>query len=324
VNEENHSKAILFVTKNIVLKHMVDKLLSGSYRVGAYTEVNSAIEFAYNEIPSLIIYQVTDDGAAPPVVNALKNDPIFASVPVVLVIGHDLAISDWGAFYADGYVRLDRVESELQALVNLVVQRAERASNVNPLTKLPGNIAIMKEIENRLASGQLFATAWLDIDHFKPFNDTYGFARGDEVLKMLGRLILNTVRQRQKTNSFVGHIGGDDFVYLTDVPFVEAVATDIMSFFDSIVPTFYDPDDKARGYIEVLDRRGSRDAFPFMTISIGITRNDIRPFAHYGEIASVAAEMKKFAKQTVGSCYKVDQRTNLISQQPSPEDDDAS
>jgi GGDEF domain-containing protein len=322
VKEERSGKAVLLVTENIVLKHIVHKLLSGSYKVGSCMNAHSAIEFAYDDIPSLIIYEVTDDYAVPPVVNALKNDPVFAPVPVLLVIDNDLAISDWSAFFADGYVRLDRVETELQALVNLVIQRAERVADVNPLTKLPGNIAVMKEIQGRLSACQLFATAWLDIDYFKPFNDTYGFARGDEVLRMLGRLILNTVRQKQKANSFIGHIGGDDFVYLTDLPFIEEVATDIISFFDRIIPTFYDPDDKARGCIEVVDRQGLKNLLPFMTVSIGITRNDIRPFTHYGEIASVAAEMKSLAKRTIGSCYKVDKRTSQILQQSLSHDED--
>jgi diguanylate cyclase (GGDEF)-like protein len=179
---------------------------------------------------------------------------------------------------------------------------------INPLTRLPGNITITKQIQGRLDQGEIFALAYADIDYFKPYNDKYGFGRGDEILKMLGRLILNLVKQKQSQKSFVGHIGGDDFIFLMEPALVEETAAEVVDTFDRIVPTFYDPADRELGFILTRTRRGREQTFPFITLSIGITDNRTKTFDHYGRMAEVATEMKAFAKAETGSCYRVDRR----------------
>lgn len=159
--------------------------------------------------------------------------------------------------------------------------------------------------------GEVFALAYADLDHFKPFNDHYGFTRGDEVIRIAGRLILNIVKNMQSQGSFIGHIGGDDFVFIMDVNLVEAAAKEIIDAFDHIVPTLYEAEDKERGYIEKQDRRGNIRQFPFVALSIGITSNKQRSFTHHGEVAGVASEMKGQAKHISGSCYRIDRRQSV-------------
>jgi diguanylate cyclase (GGDEF)-like protein len=192
--------------------------------------------------------------------------------------------------------------------VELSLFREQRIVEINPLTRLPGNITITKEIQRRLDAAELFAVAYADIDNFKPFNDKYGFSRGDEVLKMVGRVILNIVKEVQPHGSFVGHVGGDDFVFITEPDNVETAATRINDYFDQLVPTFYDPEDRAIGEIVSVDREGKERRFPLMTNSIGIAHTRNRTFAHYSEITQIAAEMKHFSKSTPGSVYKIDRR----------------
>jgi diguanylate cyclase (GGDEF)-like protein len=176
------------------------------------------------------------------------------------------------------------------------------------LTGLPGNIQITKQIQKRLDAGEQFALAYADLDYFKPYNDRFGFSRGDEVLKMLGRLILNTVKERQPGNSFVGHIGGDDLVFIMDCDSIEETAGKIIGFFDRIIPTFYDPEERAKGFIESLDREGQKRDYPLISLSIGIVCNRDKEFTHYGEMAEIASDMKKYAKTVTGSCIKMDRR----------------
>jgi len=135
-----------------------------------------------------------------------------------------------------------------------------------------------------------------------------GFTRGDEVIKAAGRLILNIVKNRQPVGGFIGHIGGDDFIYIMDLSLVEEASAEIILAFDGIVPTFYDPDDRERGHIQTTDRQGNESRFPFVSLSIGIAHNRHNSFSHYGEFTEIASEMKKHAKYHSGSCYKIDKR----------------
>jgi diguanylate cyclase (GGDEF)-like protein len=155
-----------------------------------------------------------------------------------------------------------------------------------------------------------FSLAYADLDHFKPFNDHYGFTRGDEVIRITGRLILNIVKNIQSHGSFVGHIGGDDFVFIMDINLVENAAKEIIDAFDRIISTLYEADDRERGYIETYDRRDSLTRFPLIAISIGITSNFGKSFTHYGEITEIASEMKTLTKHIRGSCYRIDRRQN--------------
>jgi GGDEF domain-containing protein len=125
---------------------------------------------------------------------------------------------------------------------------------------------------------------------------------------MLGRLILNIVKNKQQKGSFIGHIGGDDFVFIMAIEHIEETAGEIIDNFKKIIPTFYDAEDRVNGYIESVDREGVKKKFPIIDISIGIVYNKSGEFTHYGEIAEVASEMKKYAKHEGGSCFKTNRR----------------
>ena len=179
---------------------------------------------------------------------------------------------------------------------------------VNPLTRLPGNISINRTIQDLIDKRAIFAVGYGDLDNFKPFNDHYGFSRGDEVIKMTGRLILNVVKNRQPAGSFVGHIGGDDFIFLMDADLVDGAASEIVETFDRIISTFYDSADKEAGASSRTDRQGNSRPFPLMTISIGVDEQQepaVLPLRrdHRGGVRDEA--LREHAK---GSCYRSDKR----------------
>jgi diguanylate cyclase (GGDEF)-like protein len=305
----NEKKTVVVISQDVVLSGIIDRILSRDYGVFLFRNIQSAIDYIYNSPPNLIILDTSEEDVySMDVINNLKSDPIFYQLPVLVVIDDIPSIPVWRDLFVEDYLKREDIEQEGMTRVALAILRSERIVEVNPLTKLPGNISISRQIQARIEAGDIFALAYADLDHFKPFNDHYGFTRGDEVIRITGRLILNIVKSKEPQNAFVGHIGGDDFVFITSVDVVEEASADIIDAFDKITPTLYDKKDRDAGFIETLDRQGNTRKFPVIALSIGIATNRARSFTHFGEITEVASEMKKLAKQSWGSCYLTDRR----------------
>lgn len=302
-------KTLVVISQDMVLKGIIEGFLRDMASVVVFSNIQSAIDFIYNTIPNLIIIDLTIyDDLSVGVLNDLKGDPIFSQLPVMAVLSDNPEISRWSSLLVEDYIRRSDLERDIYTRVNLAILRSDRAIDINPLTRLPGNITINRQIQERLDLSHAFALAYADLDNFKPFNDYYGFSRGDEMIRVTGRLILNIVKNRQSQEGFVGHIGGDDFIYVVALNLVEEITNEIIETFDRIVPTFYDTEDREKGYIKSVDRQGNIKTYPITSISIGITHNKIKKFSHYGEITEVASEMKRFSKTFKGSCFKIDQR----------------
>ena len=223
-------KTIILISHDMVLISIIEKILEGDYRIVVFRNMHSALDYIYNSIPNLMIVDMDpDDKPAVMALNNLKEDPIFNQLPVLALLSDaEYPRSLWESLLVEDFIRKPDVKKELMSRVGLAVIRSERVVEINPLTRLPGNTAINKQIQARLDDGQNFSLAYADLDHFKPFNDYYGFSRGDEVLRMAGRLITNTVKGKQPKGSFVGHIGGDDFVFIMDPDLVEGAAGEII------------------------------------------------------------------------------------------------
>src|SRR5437867_6480262 len=179
---------------------------------------------------------------------------------------------------------------------------------LSPLTGLPGNIRVQEEIRRRVAGDIPFALLYADLDHFKAYNDHYGFVRGDQAIHMVARVATTVVHEVVGPQGFVGHVGGDDLVMITPPAVAEQVAAELCTRFDEQAPSLYDPEDVARGYIEVNDRQGTPRRFSLLTLSIGVATTKQRRFSHYGEAVAVATEMKQVAKRDATSSFVVDSR----------------
>ncbi|MEK6681477.1 MAG: diguanylate cyclase [Nitrospirota bacterium] len=196
-------------------------------------------------------------------------------------------------------------------------QRLKTLEEVNldasPLTRLPGNLAIEKELLSRIVSGEQFAFCYLDLDNFKPFSDTYGYARGSEVIKETADIIKAVAGELGDKKDFVGHIGGDDYVMITEPKKVSLLCNEIISRFDKSIIKFYNKDDLERGYIVSVNREDIKQNFPIMTISIAVVTNEKRHLSSALQVAEIAAELKHYAKTIPKSIYVVDQRRILLS-----------
>ena len=210
---------------------------------------------------------------------------------------------------ADDYITKPFDIGELVARVKAVLRRTQAARDLSPLTGLPGNFRIGQEIEQAISSGRTFALVHCDLDNFKAFNDHYGFMRGDEVIRFCARCMGTAMDEVGEPDAFVGHIGGDDFVALMTADKAEEYCKRVIELFDDGILDYYDTADALRGYIEVIDRRGERYAFPVVSISIGVVTNLTRPIVSQWEASAVAVEMKEFAKKRAGSSFEIDRRT---------------
>jgi len=183
--------------------------------------------------------------------------------------------------------------------------------DANPLTRLPGNLAIEKALLTRLQEAVPFAFCLVDVDNFKAFGDRYGYIRGSEVLKKVAAILFDAVRTLGSASDFLGHIGGDDFVIITDPPRMEKLCEKVIHDFDKAIPDFYDEEDRRRGYIISRDRKDVEQQFPFMTVSIAVVTNQKRVITSPMQVAEIAAQLKQYAKTFPRSVYVVDQRRTV-------------
>lgn len=197
----------------------------------------------------------------------------------------------------------------ISALLEAMTQRSLLlARGANPLSGLPGNEAIRREIEKRIAQMMHFDACYIDIDNFKPFNDCYGFARGDEALRHLSNVIREAVQTWGAADDFAGHIGGDDFLLLTRPAHSVEVCRAIIEGFESALPSLHGDRSCYAGGFEAVNRAGERECFPLLALSIGVVSTEVQFFGSVAELSSVASEVKKAAKARAGSSLVRDRR----------------
>jgi len=183
------------------------------------------------------------------------------------------------------------------------------AKSANPLTGLPGNESIQREINERLAAGKGFDIAYIDIDNFKPFNDYYGFQRGDVVIKAIGEVITAVTRTSGADFScFCGHIGGDDFIIITGAHHAEYVSAHVIKAVEDHLPLFHGEKDYAAGCYSAVNRKGEQETFGLLSLSIGIVNTRLTPVNSYAQLASISTEVKKAAKGLPGSSVVINRR----------------
>ena len=272
----------------------------------------TAVEMATHLEPDLILLDVMMEGMdGYAVCEQLREDARTANAFIVMLTARVRAEDRMRglASGADEYLTKPFDPYELVARVKAALRRVREMRALSPLTGLPGNIHIQQRIERMVSDQRPFALLYADLDHFKAYNDHYGFVRGDRAIRVLADTIREAATEAGGTGSFVGHVGGDDFVMLVDPEQAVDVASRLVARFDAIVPSLYDPDDRRAGWIEVPDRRGAARRYPLLTLSIGVTSSVNRRFGHFGEVVTVANELKQFAKRHPGSSYALDRRT---------------
>jgi len=286
-------------------------LIGEGYRVKTCQSQTEALGILAKESFNLIIteFQSGDiDGLQ--ICKTIRQSFAYRHIPIILLIRSKELMDKIKVIYAgaDDYIEFPFEPGELLARIKASLWRATRDLDANPLTKLPGNASVLKELESRIKSGEPFAVSYLDLNKFKEFNDYYGFERGDRVILHTASVIINALEKFGSLNDFLGHIGGDDFLFIVTPDCVETVCSEIILQFEKDTATFYTQEDANRGYIIVKNRAGELCRIPLLTLSIGIISNEHKALDHVGQIIQLSTELKNYAKTFGKNIFIKDRR----------------
>jgi diguanylate cyclase (GGDEF)-like protein len=311
--ETIHRRVLLFHSDSTEANSVASALGAHRMTTTVCDDGEMALAVIYNDPPDLIaIHEKLEPNGGIALARMLKADNVFAHLPILLLVEADSrkSLLESGDYPFDDYINANAPPEDLVARATLSILRQHRQLDANPLTRLPGNNSIVRELEQRIEQSEAFATCYIDLDNFKAFNDRYGFSRGDEALQMTSRLVVNAVSVGSPRDYYIGHVGGDDYIYIVPIDRCETVTAQLVKNFDTVIQTLYDDDDRQRGSIASTNRKGEKETFPLMTISIAVVPNTDGRFTHRGQISTRAAELKKALKKKDGSNFMVDQRTD--------------
>ncbi|MGI5149188.1 GGDEF domain-containing response regulator [Plantactinospora sp. CA-294935] len=241
----------------------------------------------------------------------LRANPMTSALPVIMLTAKGLTVDKVHGLTAgaDDYLVKPFDTAELVARISSTLRRNKEFREVSPLTGLPGNTRVRREIGDRVRSGVDYAVGYVDIDRFKSVNDRYGFVRGDEFISALARSLHRAVVSVGLPPAFLGHIGGDDFVIVCAPEQVRPLTERAVVDFEKTADELYDPEDAKRGYVELKDRRGNIQRAHLVTLSIGVSLSvPERRFTDPLEVIAAASEMKSVAKSQPGSYVAMDRR----------------
>lgn len=270
----------------LVMSHNLDRLLGAYYGTSLYWDRN--------------VTRVMDP--APLIVDG--------SVPVEQVAGTAMSrerfkIYDHIIVTTNGSLQgIVSVQKMLDALARVQV---EMAKGMSPLTGLPGNVALELEIERLCQAGEPASFIYADLDHFKVYNDTYGFEAGDQMIMLIARVLSWSLKRHGAAADFLGHLGGDDFVMITSPARAERICRAVVRCFGRLVGRCYTGSDRENGYVLGKDRMGQPGRFPLVSVSLAIV--DSQGASQIGTISKRAAEVKRYAKSLPGNVFVRDRRS---------------
>ncbi len=277
--------------------------------LGYEVQVASTLEEAHRSLrerrPDVLLLDVQlPDGDGYHFLEELKAERASGYISVIFISAHSETSAKVRALKlgADDYLTKPFDALEMGARVEMVLRRKEQELGASPTTQLPGSGTIEREVQRRLAERRPFAFCYLDLDNLKAYNDYYGFAKADGVIRQTGDLLREVFGQEGLPGDFLGHVAGDDFVFVSSPESVDRICQRAIEAFDRIIPLYYDKQDRERGYIEAEDRYGEKRKFPIMSVSVVAVLSDGLSSDH-AELARQAADMKKRAKAIQGSVY---------------------
>jgi diguanylate cyclase (GGDEF)-like protein len=316
-------ETVLVADNEADIRRLVElNLQLDGYTVAFARDGEEALRQAIELRPALVLLDVMMpklDGFE--VCRRLRADARTSHIPVIILTAKSLTVDKVVGLTAgaDDYVLKPFEPVELLARVRTTLRRARELRATSPLTGLPGNHVIAAELAARLRQGLPLAVIYADLNDFKPYNDRYGFLRGDDLIMMTADVLREAVRSCGADDAFVGHIGGDDFMVVCDPDDVTPVCERVIAEFERRLPSHYAPTDFQRGYIDLPDRQGEMRRFPRVSIALGVATTANRQFRDHRELVEVATEMKSYLKrQDRHSDYAVDGRTDGPEDAPAP------
>ncbi len=306
---------IYIIDDNINSTERLKELFAGEREYEFKNVTTEEIDIALRNIPSLII--INEDNIDRDVVElctTIRANEDNSITPIIVEssnIDKDHRIEVLGAS-VEYYIRKPIDEQYMYYTIKNLIRLININRRVSPLTGLPGNVQIHAELKKRVLNKENFAVLYLDLDNFKSYNDVYGFIKGDEIIRFTAKIIVNNVHGLENNDSFVGHIGGDDFVAIISETDYDDICQNIIAEFDKEVQKYFTEEDREKGYIEVVNRKGVLEQFPLTSISIGVVEVDSGRFNNILEIGEIGAQVKHNAKTVMGSSYVINRRKNKV------------
>jgi len=286
------------------------------YQVFTAENGQRAIERAREAQPHLVLLDVmmpVMDGYE--VCRKMREDFKMNQIPIIMLSakGDSQARVEGLEGGANDYLVKPYSNDELLLRVKNVLEWNIKQKEANPLTGLPGNTAIERELKMRINKKEAYAFLYIDIDNFKAFNDYFGYQKGDEIITYLANILTKAVEKLGVKEDFVGHIGGDDFVLITAPSRGQFMAKYIIDEFDKGALFLLNEDDVKRGYFEVRNRQGELARISLMSITIALVLSTDNNIEHFAEINDIASELKSYGKKIKGSVVIKERRQDIIA-----------
>lgn len=303
---------VLIVDDDLQLRAALVALLGDHYEVIEACSGEEALRIASHEDIRLVLLDLVMPGmSGMETCLRLRRNPRSCHATIVMMSAYstEADVIEGLRLGADDFLIKPFKMAELKARIDSHLRRQWREMQASPLTGLPGNRQIQQIINTNLRAKVPFAVIHADLNNFKAYNDRYGFTAGDEVLSHTANVLTTAVQEVGNPQlDFVGHIGGDDFVIVTTPEHWQPICEMTVQLFDAQIGLFYDPEDYKQRGIRVEDRSGNIRFFPIMSIALAVVIDETGRFSHPGQIAQVAAEIKKQVKLQDRSYYMVDRR----------------
>ncbi|MBU2541573.1 MAG: diguanylate cyclase [Candidatus Omnitrophica bacterium] len=323
---ESKGKKILLASNDTNCAEIIIMLIkSWGYDVLWTKDGTSAFELISRVAPDLIIIDCDLPGLDGfGVIKLLKSDYHNAHIPLLLMIRkknvrRDILQIEQGL---DDYLTKPPDPIDLEVRIEMALRRTEHQFFANPLSKLPGSRMLEKTVQGKLAAKQTLSFLYCDINNFKSFNDKYGYKLGDAVIMQTVHIITSAVKQFGQGEDFLFHIGGDDFVVITQPQRETNIARFIIDEFDKLILFHYSVLDRNKGFIRIKDRLGKIINFPLMGLSIAIVNNLHRNINNLIEFVEIAFEIKSYLKKHKHSRSLVNRRKTASKEQAQNFDED--
>jgi len=305
------TETILVIDDELHIRTILTYMLEQSdFQVLQAANGTEALEMLDDFLPDLILLDIMmPDMDGYEVLSRIREQFRTHNLPVILLTAHGDTTQKVRGLRAgaNDYLVKPFVPEELMLRVRNMLELSRNHRDANPLTGLPGNRAIDSELSQRLEGDLAYGYCYCDLDHFKAYNDYYGYSRGDRLLTMLADILISEV-MKLGDNAFLGHVGGDDFVAITGDDEAEVFAQRVIAEFDALISDLYEPMDWVRGYVELPDRGGESKRFPPVSLTVAMITDRDGRFGHVGRLNAVAAELKQYGKTLPGSVVVTERR----------------
>lgn len=309
-------KLIYVIDRNNTLKNSLSEFFRGEKEVKVYKFLPTELDEMVENLPDILV--INEDGLAENenllrLLRKIRADESTTVTPIVVTTSNseqkhviDILKKD-----VETVITTPIDDKIICYSVKNIMRLLNSNRTVSPLTGLPGNVQIQAEIKRRLELGKKYAMLYADLDNFKAYNDTYGFSKGDEIIKYTAKILTKHVLEgKEHDSNFVGHIGGDDFIAIVEGDDYEKICQNIIVEFEAKIDNYFTKEDFERGYMEVENRKGIMEQFPLTSLSIGVVEVTKQRFKNTIEIGEAGAQVKHLAKTIFGSTYVIDRRKN--------------